>query len=114
VRLTPTFDLAIAPQAGGYFIGDYHGLAASGNVFIPVFVRTNGGTGNRTDVFALFARSIAATASRTDVARTTASPPAAPSIDAATRERASENLIRVMERRIPGWTRWRAETAAPR
>ena len=114
VRLTPTFDLAIAPQAGGYFIGDYHGLAASGNVFIPVFVRTNGGTGNRTDVFALFARSIAATASRTDVARTTASPPAALPIDAATRERASENLIRVMERRIPGWTRWRAETAAPR
>jgi hypothetical protein len=114
VRLTPTFDLAIAPQAGGYFIGDYHGLAASGNVFIPVFVRTNGGTANRTDVFALFAHSIAATASRTDVARTTASPPAALPIDAATRERASENLIRVMERRIPGWTRWRAETAAPR
>ena len=113
VRLTPTFDLATAPQAGGYFLGDYHGLAASGNVFIPVFVRTTGSTSDRTDVYALFARSIAASSGPTGAARAAVSS-AIPPIDDATRARASEHLTRVMERRIPGWSRWRAETAAPR
>jgi hypothetical protein len=52
VRLTPTFDLITAPQAGGgYFLGDYQGLVAAGNVF-PVYVRTTGSTINRTDVYA--------------------------------------------------------------
>jgi hypothetical protein len=114
VRLTPTFDLATAPQAGGYFLGDYHGLAASGNVFIPVFVRTTGNTGNRTDVYAVLARSIASTANAPARVRMQAVPASLPPIDEATRLRASEHLTRVMERRLPGWTRWRAETAGPR
>ncbi|HSQ09630.1 MAG TPA: hypothetical protein VLN25_03290, partial [Burkholderiaceae bacterium] len=119
----PTFDLITAPQAGGYFIGDYFGLAASGNVFIPVYVRTTGSTTNRTDVFAVFARSIASSATRAAnsvtgntaaanspaVNTTTAHPE-----DDATRQRASDHLVRVMERRIPGWTSWRAETAGSR
>jgi hypothetical protein len=113
VRLTPTFDLATAPQAGGYFLGDYHGLAASGNVFVPVFVRTTGGTANRTDVFAVFARSIAA-AGAAPTAHTTVSSSMSPPIDQAARQRASEHVTRVMERRLPGWTRWRADTATPR
>jgi len=108
-RLTATFDLITAPQAGGYFLGDYQGLAASGNVFIPVFVRTTGSTTNRTDVYALFARSIAGGSVAS--ARTTTAASAAPPIDLATRQRASEHLTRVMERRLPGWTRWRERTA---
>lgn len=116
VRLTPTFDLTTAPQAGGYFIGDYFGLAASGNVFIPVYVRTTGSTTNRTDVFVVFARSIASSASAAARAATLSAPVTATAfaVDEATRQRASENLVRVMERRIPGWTRWRAETAGTR
>ncbi len=114
VRLTPTFDLITAPQAGGYFIGDYFGLAASGNVFIPVYVRTTGSTTNRTDVFAVFARSIASSAARAAKESATATAPiiaTAHPVDEATRQRAADHLGRVMERRIPGWTRWRAETA---
>ena len=112
VRLTPTFDMSMAPQAGGYFVGDYQGLAASGNVFIPVFVRTTGSTSNRTDVFALYARSIATSATTGSAAHAASSTTVL--IDDTTRADASEHLKRVMERRIPGWTRWRAETAAPR
>ena len=109
VRLTPTFDLATAPQAGGYFLGDYFGLAASGNVFVPVYVRTTGSSTNRTDVYLQFARSIA-TAAATGVATRQASARTAPPVDEATRVRASDNLARVMERRLPGWTRWREQT----
>lgn len=113
VRLTPTFDIATAPQAGGYFIGDYQGLAASGNVFIPVYVRTTGSTTNRTDVFAVFARSIASSAARAATVSLPSATTALP-VEEATRQRASEHLVRVMERRLPGWTRWRAETAGTR
>jgi Neuraminidase (sialidase) len=53
-RITPrSFDLETAPVARGYFLGDYEGLAARGNAFVPFFVQTNSGdTANRTDAFA--------------------------------------------------------------
>lgn len=52
-RITPTsFDMLNAPNAGGLFLGDYQGLAASDTAFYPFFVQTNtGNTSNRTDVF---------------------------------------------------------------
>ena len=52
-RITPnSFDMLNAPNAGGLFLGDYQGLAASGTTFYPFFVKTNtGNTSNRTDVF---------------------------------------------------------------
>lgn len=41
-----------APDANGYFVGDYEGLATAGRRFLPVFVTTpNGNLANRTDVF---------------------------------------------------------------
>jgi hypothetical protein len=51
-RLTPqSFDMRTAPDAGGFFVGDYEGLANTGN-FLPVFVAANSGNlANRTDVF---------------------------------------------------------------
>jgi hypothetical protein len=54
VRITPTsFDMSIAPNAGGLFLGDYEGLDANGTAFMPFFVKTNdANTSNRTDVFA--------------------------------------------------------------
>ncbi len=52
-RLTPTsFDMRTAPDAGGYFVGDYTGLDHVGSVFHPAWVAANDGNlGNRTDVF---------------------------------------------------------------
>ena len=52
-RVAGPFDLAMAPIARGYFLGDYQGLVASGTAFVPVYVQTTGtAAANRTDVFA--------------------------------------------------------------
>jgi hypothetical protein len=52
-RVTPnSFDTATAPNARGFFLGDYEGLANNGSAFKSFFVQTNSGnTANRTDVF---------------------------------------------------------------
>ena len=52
-RITPTsFDMRTAPNARGFFVGDYEGLTPSSE-FTPFFVAANSGdTMNRTDVFA--------------------------------------------------------------
>ncbi|MGH8127897.1 MAG: sialidase family protein, partial [Gammaproteobacteria bacterium] len=47
------FDLAIAPDAEGLFLGDYQGLAAAGNDALPFFVQTVDSATGPTDVFAL-------------------------------------------------------------
>ena len=52
--LMPAFNLLTAPVAsgGGYFIGDYTGLAASGDAFYSLFAAANSGdTANPTDIF---------------------------------------------------------------
>ncbi|MGB9149586.1 MAG: sialidase family protein [Burkholderiales bacterium] len=70
-RITPTFDLATAPFAGGFFLGDYQALAGTGNAFMPFYVRTNSAENlNRTDVFAILLNSMAGVAAeRTVVSR---------------------------------------------
>jgi hypothetical protein len=52
-RLTSdSFDMRTAPDAGGYFVGDYTGLDHFGTTFHPAWVAANdGNTANRTDVF---------------------------------------------------------------
>jgi hypothetical protein len=46
------FDMLTAPNAGGFFTGDYEGLDTSGTTFKPFVVLANSGnTSNRTDVF---------------------------------------------------------------
>ena len=47
------FDMLTAPFAGGFFVGDYEGLAAVGKGFLAFFVQANSGDlNNPTDVFA--------------------------------------------------------------
>jgi len=53
-RVADPFDISIAPNANGYFLGDYTGLVSAGTTFIAFFGKTNPGTGasnNRTDIF---------------------------------------------------------------
>jgi len=51
-RLTPaSFDMRKAPVARGFFLGDYMGLAADGNRFIPAFIQS-GPTDGASDAFA--------------------------------------------------------------
>ncbi len=104
-RISATFDLATAPVARGYFLGDYQGLSSADNVFIPVYVRTNSGdTANRTDVFAVATRSLAAPASSGNAARAARAAPAAFEPGPEFRKRVYENLLRTMERRVSGST----------
>jgi hypothetical protein len=43
---TSTFDILQAPWAGGFFLGDYQGLATSGDSFLALFVATTGSYGS--------------------------------------------------------------------
>jgi hypothetical protein len=38
--VTPSFDMAAAPDAGGFFLGDYQALGTTGDAFQPFFVAT--------------------------------------------------------------------------
>ncbi len=50
-RLAGPFDILSAPNSGGYFLGDYQGLAALSDSFIAFFVQANSGDkANPTDV----------------------------------------------------------------
>jgi hypothetical protein len=53
-HLDGSFNLLVAPNAGGFFLGDYEALATAGTAFRPVFIQTNcvdsTCTANRTDV----------------------------------------------------------------
>ena len=52
VHLAGPFDMLTAPNAGGFFVGDYEGIGIAGTTFRPFFVAANSGnTSNRTDVF---------------------------------------------------------------
>ena len=54
VRLTPmSFDLDLAPHAGGLFLGDYVGLSHMGSTFVPFYTQTVSAS-NPTDIFASF------------------------------------------------------------
>ncbi|MGZ8274534.1 MAG: sialidase family protein [Burkholderiaceae bacterium] len=102
-RISPTFDLATAPFARGLFLGDYQGLASADNVFLPVHVRTTGDPANRTDVYAVTARSLPAVSAATGMARTLSAPRAVEP-NAEFQQRVHENIVRMMERRVAGWS----------
>jgi len=54
LHLAGSFDLSAAPNAGGYFLGDYEGLTAAGKGFVAVYATSNCGTNcswNATDIY---------------------------------------------------------------
>ena len=53
LRITPTsFDMLTAPNAGGFFVGDYEALGVNGAAFVPFFVQAeSAATTPPTDVF---------------------------------------------------------------
>jgi hypothetical protein len=111
-RLAGNFDLRIAPDTSGLFVGDYQGLVGSGSTFIALYVRTNNGdAANRTDVFAdrLDASTVAfarAGSARADYKTQL------PAWSGSAQARVSQNLsdIRAMRRRE--WQQW-LETIDP-
>ncbi len=53
-HLSGPFDLNLAPNAEGLFLGDYESLASSAGVFLPFYVQTDPGTQVRSDAFISF------------------------------------------------------------
>jgi len=105
------FDLAIAPNAHGLFVGDYQALTSIGSVFVPFYAQTNtGNASNRTDVFVArasatpTAAAMAAASSETRGPRTgeatlraEAAPPFA--LTPELMQRLAESVLRTIERR---------------
>jgi hypothetical protein len=105
-RIAGTFDLDMAPNAGGYFLGDYQALASRGALFVPFFIRTNRNTtANRTDVFAVPAVSIAGVAAAEAYAGRPAAVASTSEAGAEFRRRVRANLEHVLEERLPSWAR---------
>jgi hypothetical protein len=53
-HVSGSFDHAVAPNAGGYFLGDYSGLAAVDRNFVAFFAAANtGNIANRTDIYSV-------------------------------------------------------------
>ena len=74
-HVTGPFDLALAPNSRGLFVGDYQSLSSIGNVFVPFYAQTNNGnTSNRTDIFASLLNSAATIAARAAQALQSAGP----------------------------------------
>jgi hypothetical protein len=100
-RVAAPFDLALAPDAGGLFLGDYQGLVAIGAAFVPFYTLVNAGDpANRTAVFASIVTS-AGTAIALEAIRAPAAMPLARTPELARRVTAS--IARTMQRRVPGW-----------
>jgi hypothetical protein len=95
-RVAGPFDLLLAPDANGLFLGDYMGLEGAGTTFLSLHVRTTGNIANRTDVF--FTRVPAAAPGLAF----TASGPKAALRDAAFERRVAENFARAAAARRVG------------
>lgn len=104
-RVAGPFDLAIAPNARGLFLGDYQGLAGGTASFTAFFAQTTRAAAtNPTEIFALAVTPVAQAlaAARGERSYRAAAPSAEPAD--ALRARAGANMLRVLERRVPGWT----------
>ena len=112
-RISAAFNLAIAPIARGYFMGDYQGLVSAAGSFYPFYVRTNGADiSNRTDVFFTPITVPLATGSATlsvPLRMPTTEPPPL-MVSAEHRQRVHQGIVRKMEQRIPGWAKARGIT----
>ncbi len=106
-HISGPFDLALAPDAEGLFIGDYQALGKVGSVFVPFFVQTNdAGTDNRNDAYYLppQPKPLAASRKVTRVALAVETPEP----DAVFRHKVHANIMRVLRDEDPVWDAIRA------
>jgi len=111
-HISGPFDLDLAPNAEGLFLGDYQSLAIIGQAFVPFFVQTNNqGTANRTDDFVLPPQPVPLTLTRRVTNVAMLSRPVYP--DARFRRRIHDNLMHLLRSENPGWERIRASRMQP-
>jgi hypothetical protein len=107
-HISGPFDMTLAPDAEGLFVGDYQALGKVGNTFVPFFVQTDDdGTDNRTDAFYLppQPKPLVAThrISRVSLAVETPVP------GSSFRHRVHQNIMRVLRDEDPVWDTIRAQ-----
>ena len=91
-----SFDLRLAPNAQGLFLGDYEALTATATAFMPFYVQTDAATAVASDAFISFPPATAAGA----VAHFEARPaPAGTSLTPEGRRRVAERLKLVLAQR---------------
>jgi hypothetical protein len=104
LHVTGPFDLDIAPQAGGLFLGDYQSLGSVGTTFLPFFAKTNSGDlSNRTDIFIAFSP-MASQSSGASMHIASAGPSKASVLNADWQRRIDDNIGRVRRARYVGRT----------
>ncbi len=99
-HLSGPFDLRLAPNAQGLFLGDYEALTATATAFVPFYVQTDAGTQVRSDAFVSFPPATAAGAAAGAVMHFEARPaPAGTTLTAEGRRRVTERLRLVRAQR---------------
>ena len=98
-HISGSFDLRLAPDAGGLFLGDYQALAVVANVFTPFYVQTDDAGANRTDAYVLPPQPIPLSLSRR-VTHLSISPSAVHP-DATFRQRVQQNIQQLMRNENP-------------
>jgi hypothetical protein len=105
-HITGPFDLDLAPEAEGLFLGDYQALAVISNVFVPFYVQTNAGNlQNRNDAYFLPPQPVPLVLTR-QVTRVV-TPSSAASPDGVFRQKVHENLMQLLRSENPGWDKVR-------
>lgn len=105
-HISGPFDMDLAPEAEGLFIGDYQALAVIGQAFVPFYVQTDdAGTANRDDAWVLPPQPVPLALSRRVTHVAAAAPEAAP--DAAFRARMHASAMQLLRGENPGWDRLR-------
>ncbi|HLQ08226.1 MAG TPA: sialidase family protein [Steroidobacteraceae bacterium] len=106
-HLSGPFDLDLAPNSQGLFLGDYQSLASSASGFLPFYVQTDAGTQVRSDAFIAFPPATASVQALAGAAGATFQARAAPAgmtQTPAARQRVMERLrlTRAQRRHQPG------------
>ncbi len=106
-HLSGPFDLDLAPNSQGLFLGDYESLASTASGFLPLYVQTDAGAQVRSDAFIAFPPATAAAQALAGAAGVTFQAlvaPAGMSLRPAARQRLMERirLTRVQRRHQPG------------
>ena len=101
-HISGSFDLDLAPEAEGLFLGDYQALAVIGNVFVPFYIQTNdAGTENRNDAYVLPPQPKPLVLTR-EVSHVAVAAGAV-NTDSAIRGRMHANLMHLLRGETPGW-----------
>ncbi|MBV8783778.1 MAG: exo-alpha-sialidase [Gammaproteobacteria bacterium] len=96
-HLSGPFDLRLAPNSEGLFLGDYESLASNSSGFLPFYVQTNPGSTVSSDAFIDFPPAGALA----DAAQSYAGRPAATGVlDAAARQRVAARLAALRAQRL--------------